>query len=115
MIQPQELRIGNYVKYKDSDCIVKITNVKSVDILISQSIYDSLIPIELTHEILIKCGFQLLDNQYYLYGVWIDLIGNEFIFKNGQYVINRLKLKSLHQLQNLYYSLTQTELKYDTI
>lgn len=66
-------------------------------------------PIELTEEILLKCGFvkcSYIDNHYNVLGMVIWNCNEMFICnKNG------VQLKYLHQLQNLYYCLVGKELE----
>lgn len=77
-------------------------------------------PIPLTPEILVKCGFKKLNNAW----VPIDYSATDYLKwsftiwdnKDGTYRYNSAEfipeLKSLHQLQNLYYALTGEELIY---
>ena len=82
--------------------------------------YADLEPIPLTEELLVKCGFQYLNGR--TDGeLTLDILHYEFDFVEGELVTKsryeevykREKLphiKSLHQLQNLYYALTKQEL-----
>jgi hypothetical protein len=74
-------------------------------------------PIELTNEILTKLGFQLFQSGYYCKNITSDnfyyTIGRvhdrELRFTmegDGKALSTRLKVKYLHELQNLHYSLT---------
>jgi hypothetical protein len=75
-------------------------------------------PIHLTEEILLKCGFEKCHNylklnysdssqDYILY----DHYKNDFLFM-GSHARVLFKIKSLHELQNLYFALTGKELVY---
>ncbi len=65
-------------------------------------------PIELTEDILLKCGYFKIDNagviHFYVKGHSIWLCNELFLCeKNG------VMIKYLHQLQNLYFALTNQE------
>ena len=92
MINPKELRVGNYVQYADGRAIV----VGQL-MLGGQNVYQ---PITLTKEWFAKFNPQdkiiLKDGKYFAR------------FTNGDFEI--LELKHVHQLQNLYFALTKEEL-----
>ena len=140
MIQPQELRIGNYVHVcnESNGVILPLTNIYSRIFTIEfngarvandntkkfseqkcfKYPYEYIEPIPLTEEILLKCGFEKsndLDKFYHL-----DLL-NEWtrIYFNPKHKVctlsinqhdSRISIQYLHQLQNLIFSLTQKEL-----
>lgn len=66
-------------------------------------------PISLTSEILKKCGFvdRKLGNFYFLENGNLTIEGYEHDY-NGLFIGN---IESMHQLQNLYFALTGTELE----
>lgn len=120
MIQAKELRIGNWVYSQMIDGPFQISNLTTD--------YDPLCkPIPLTEEILLKCGFNWSDGNK----THIEINMGEgrnltFYFKddkinetqlydqmnqvyNGMYFFKPLLY--LHQLQNLYFALTNTELE----
>lgn len=117
----EDLRIGNLV-YHDGK-IVKVVGIdkKHVNILKDplQKYFhvvpiDALEPIPLTDEILVNIGFKRLP--------WGLIIG-KLLFKDHNKCTYleleignglRVKVIHLHQLQNLYYSLTNKELNYET-
>lgn len=129
MIDPRELRLGNYVltesSYGDS-MVIQINGITSTSINGVTSIMDLSVsgmtaydikPIPLTEEILLKCGFNPIKSAYP--GHWYEnfyfelanLVGNELwvvrIFKHhmpGSY-------KYLHQIQNLWRDVTGEELE----
>lgn len=132
-IDPKELRIGNLVKctaigntYSDrnpyygesifsvySACkdFVKLNlghdAIQKVEILEVE-------PIELTEEWLIKFGFENNFKQYELmnWGLKVDLLNNEWIVFHGfcgKYS-EITSCRYVHQLQNLYFTLTGKEL-----
>jgi hypothetical protein len=112
MIQTNELRIGNWLldehgKYFNVGSIQK--NFHGVNI---NNKYPGLIePIHLTNEILVQCGFEngVLGN----FKIGYD--GDDFVKQQFSvpFEDRLLKVKYLHQLQNLYYALTGKELSID--
>jgi hypothetical protein len=110
-MEAKELRIGN--------CILKNGSNYIVDTLFFVDVYDGtamgfdLQPIPLTEEWLLKFGFKrrynapaMLINYGELQSVFtINIVKNEFYFTYGD-----LQVKYLHQLQNLYFALTNEEL-----
>lgn len=138
MIQPNELRVGNYVTDDFFDIfknIIKVDSInnKGINLEIEDDgkwaeiaqrwigceySFESLFGIPLTEEILIKCGFKKsndLDEFYHL-----DLLNKwTRIYFNPKHNIcilqinqddSCIKIQYLHQLQNLVFSLTQKEL-----
>jgi hypothetical protein len=122
-LKVNELRIGNLVShYGFIRRIEAIHAKKKLDdkhriIEFENGVTDFLMnvkPIELTEEWLEKFGFQKIDGAFFklsflFYGIKVkDDIG--FHFKKGEFSI---KLKYVHQLQNLYFTLVEEELKYE--
>jgi hypothetical protein len=116
-IKAEELRIGNFFYPDvDGDAYAKIT-AKDILELYSDPIDDYYKALPLTEEWLIKFGFEkntdngcLFKNiiNYWNFILWeksnyIDLIINKSSI--------RLSIKYVHQLQNLYFSLTGEELE----
>lgn len=114
-----ELRIGNYINNYNK--VLSITDGGLVCTglsIIGVVIIENPKPIPLTEQILLKCGFKLYHSGSYC----IDLFNeNEYLAidvkynKGFVYIIiddNSLKvnLEYLHQLQNLYFALTNEEL-----
>jgi hypothetical protein len=141
MIDPKELRMGNYVIYEATNHIV--TSVS--ESLFSHQWWkhfpygdtyscdqDDIDPISLTSEILEKCGFvQMIDsnNKYeqryqgnadlnfgypVLYLNEYEYLSQNCATPNGYLWLHNFRIKCifLHQLQNLYFALTGTELNY---
>ena len=122
-MKASELRMGNLVLCNTSigfvNTIVSVCNLSSDEIVCSykptkQFIFckDALFePIPLTEEWLLKFGFKkgeggYIDRTFFLNGVICVFIINSsfnFYYKN-------ILLKSVHQLQNLYFALTGEEL-----
>lgn len=103
-MEAKELRIGNLVSWKDSGKEFKIT---------LQSLYEGANldwkPIPLTEEWLLNFGYFKLDHNgsvhFVVKGHIIWLCNNLIVCeKNG------VILKYVHQLQNLYFALTNEEL-----
>ena len=137
-MEAKELRIGNYV-YDDEYIIVKVESLTSErfkkwndmdeTLTFSKStddinLYSSRIqPIQLTEEILLKCGFEkddsgvdISDQDYYewyqkefpVIGVLCQSSDKSYIFDENT---DTIRIVSLHQLQNLYFAVTGTELE----
>ena len=132
MIQANELRIGNifwenYGGYKVITAIgcnsvgdMKNTvSARGIGFTLSgQYDCDAISPVLLTPEILEKCGFEKANDRYggYLSPVfnsgrirlsWYSETDDDWYWYNGCW---NTKIKHLHQLQNLYFSLTGEEL-----
>ena len=131
----QELRIGNLVQivkywkdfYDENYFIPKEINLD--DLRAINNFKDIAKPIPLTDEWLLKFGFEINDDLgdeiYYQipeekngYGICFDHNDITFYkyYGNGAENVHTLiydekHLQSVHQLQNLYFSLTNTELK----
>ena len=128
MIKANELRIGNLVEYKITDEFDERKEWWEVSEIDADDIHwlskvdtndDDFRAIPLTEEILLKCGFEFVrnnDEPFY------QLIKNGIVF-NSDYLseddsincvistINSLvKFKYLHQLQNIFFALTNEEL-----
>ncbi len=124
-IQAGDLRVGNWVIQHYTDMVEPEQQIKSIGVNavsttdLNQVVkFDKLYPIELTPTILEECGFEKANDGYggylseYFAGGKIRLVQSDistFKWHNGCWdtIIN-----SLHQLQNLYHSLTGKELKY---
>ena len=117
MVQANELRIGNYISYKNERWIkVGYHEIRYAVLYPDTSYY----PIPLTFEILEKAGFRnisdLSTNMYTSF--WNDIVGQISGYHNGYFFkdsvcndINVLPINYVHQLQNLYFALTGEELE----
>jgi hypothetical protein len=103
MIQENELRIGNWV-FMDNRRYHKWADV---DYTCNP---DDFSPIPLTPELLEKCGFEYSEGWYHrkISGLNLNILPNSDYHIDGEQIA---PLKSLHQLQNLYFSLTNEELQ----
>lgn len=127
MIQVNELRIGNWVmvgKMTEPTRVFSLNynrNSDYIGYLINASIPGShLYPIPLTPEILEKCGFKYDHDQIGM----MYRIKNFVMFYDGEGIGRNygmdasdeermdVNCKYLHQLQNLYFALTNTEINY---
>ena len=131
MIKANELRISNYVEYKhlNNDVLYGYDTVTSIDlngISLSCRKYtvmtiDCIKPIPLTEELLLKCGFISwsfkrsyisIKKDTNLYTLVYDLIKSEcYLDLDFTFMTLDNEIKYLHQLQNLYFALTGTELE----
>lgn len=127
MIQANELRIGNWISYNNNHVqVFELPYLIDIDegkeaYLVNSVWLNEHKPIPLTPEILEKCGFEKYtentgapindDIEYWhnQFDVFFDVHG-ALILKDFHFNINRPKY--LHQLQNLYFALTGTELNY---
>jgi hypothetical protein len=116
-----ELRIGNYVGSPMGDTFVydTVRSIKNDELSLGSETLETAIvhplkanPVELTVEWLNKFGFsQVSNSEFYeksnpLFRISFDTSGYHHIG-----LVNFDKLKSVHQLQNLYFSITGKELK----
>ena len=114
----RELRIGNHAKHFENGIVLTVgrtvafktpTNTIRVDV-------DDLEPIPLTEEWLLKLGFKkkkqagrLYDYYYIKDGLYYSAIDfHNWVYKNNS--LEGVKIKYIHQLQNLYHALTNEEL-----
>jgi len=122
-LKATELRVNNYLEFKDTIFQVEIITLTG-GLQIYRIDYDSgyqfiigqvkdFKPIPLTEEWLIRFGFDKKGEQYfkgYCYEIGMMLnSNNEWYIDDGIRTFD-LPLKYVHQLQNLYHSLTGEEL-----
>lgn len=119
MIQANELRVGNWVIYNGKayqiDTISPELPILDADFGVGVVDYNNIHGIELTPEILEKCGFDIKGKtadtcHMWLAPIWLTKMGEGWIYSANQRHVN---LFYLHQLQNLYFSLTNNELTWD--
>jgi hypothetical protein len=119
MIQAKELRIGNLVYHKNNaepglqQDEWAINWVGSYDIATSIDYPQNYKPIPLTPGILEACGFKWAANIHrWVHGCGYRLIQHNYGFDSGIGDGSFLQppLKYLHQLQNLFFTLTGSEL-----
>lgn len=117
-MQANELRIGNYIYYNGKLSKIDLTDFR--DILEDEYEINYYKSIPLTDEILLRCGFEDkgIDDNWIIFrfkSIRIcktEMLGFIFNFDNGEEYV---KVKYLHQLQNLCFTLTGKELTYNNI
>ena len=102
-----DIRLGNY--YDHNGEYKQVTPNTILEVWEAERSWCK--PIPLTEDILLKCGFELDEYLYlkiseYLSIIWIGYLSLEV---NGN-IISIGDSPFLHQLQNLYFALTNTEL-----
>ena len=114
MIKATQLRIGNL--YDHSGRVKKVTPIVIEALFESERFWCKAIP--LTEEWLLKLGFSEIggcnekDFTNGDYNIFINSIGevNFLFFREGDWY---QKISYVHQLQNLYFALTNKELHYE--
>lgn len=124
MIQANELRIGNILKpinsrYNEQFIVVENIALDEVNYNFKPYSLDALQPIPITPEILEKCGFKQVvvfeginTNVYELNKFEIGRDGLDFVNMEMTIIIDKsltLKVKYLHELQNIYYWYTNKQ------
>lgn len=116
-MKASELRYGNLIESHFSGCNFAKGIVK-VDFYVMQKIHlynglQSLKPIPLTDEWLLKFGFEKIiveDYPLYIYdGFIIEVYTDNCVVSYNNTEIT--KIKYVHQLQNLYFALTNNEIE----
>ncbi len=128
MIQANELRIGNLLRDKVSKTelkVIELTEKGIVTYVIDRSKFPlksdwGLEPIQLTEEILLKCGFVQCENEFWYQKNIISIspsVGTYEIqgSKLSLSVMRENPIRYLHQLQNLYFALTNEELTFNNL
>lgn len=115
----QSLRIGNWmsVSGKYGQIAELLVNVFSFKHGYAFESYDYIQPIPLTEQILLKCRFEKSPLPNWDYFKRVSALnlnarkgGDNIYFELGDIYLGDSNLKYLHQLQNIYYSLTGKEL-----
>lgn len=107
MLKVEELRVGNNIRLLQDNSIVAVT----VDIMADSLIHYR--PVQITSEILIKCGFAANGMEYKLDSVILynlSQLGYVLVKSNDE--SPPIQMNYLHQLQNFYYAVTQKELAF---
>ncbi len=120
-IKAGELRVGNWVKTMDG--INQIDGIGEY-VLIDKyaESFDSLSGVELSEQVLLKCGFEKTKSGYYNNGkgnnLFVDFENKYLRMGVGtsgldcMFYIVSVNIKHLHQLQNLYFALTGKEIEF---
>ena len=115
-LQAKDLRIGNWVQTKQTDKQFQINEINDSSLI--ESCYK---PIPLTEEWLLKFGFNKGDVistevQFFTKKDWsVKTWHNKtcILFKGNNSM--KTDIKHVHQLQNLYYALTNEELQINKV
>jgi hypothetical protein len=120
MIQPNELRIGNYVNSRKGYTKVVGVLCDMIETETHSDILDNFDPIPITPDILERLGFECKHNYWTYkdsdYGI---IFNNECVELCTMiaciiHSIPHIQIDYVHQLQNLYHSLTGIELTFKT-
>lgn len=131
MIKENELRIGSVINYTtdEGDILPSVMDWQDIKWIQEDAKGFNLVhsPIDLTEEILLKCGFSkdgykngFLGKDFKSGNIIIDFVLCE-PFKKGEFNkfyshdlegYKYVEIQYLHQLQNLYFALTGEELEY---
>ena len=109
-MKAEELRIGNWIRYAGQE--IELTRQKFKLSVFTLGLDELHEPIPLTKEWLIRFGFEY-NYSFDLYsksGFDIQLLENGIEFYIGEYGSYFTWIECIHQLQNLYFALTGTEL-----
>ena len=118
-MEAKELRTGNIVKYEDTVYLHGGNITEIGDIIQGETDYYE--PIPLTEEWLLKFGIK---NANFIHEIKPPIIHiysiNKWFFAINEdgsirmlHPVNEIYIKYVHQLQNLYFALTGTELEYN--
>lgn len=118
-MKASEIRIGNWVRGYNLIFELESINDKWVThpTELGRFFIDDLEPIQLTEEWLLKFGFEKADEIYFIeFGVYSMTIKE---YEKAKYILNPethfnyVDIEYVHQLQNLYFALTNEELTYE--
>lgn len=110
-MKTSELRIGNYITQPNGDN--SVFRLEAEDEEVNTYPIEYISPIPLTEDWLVKFGF--IDDQisFELNGFMLGWYRNDefyYLPTNQITVRNKIQIKYVHQLQNLYFALTGEEL-----
>ena len=119
MIDAKELRIGNYILSDESS--VEVSSYCEFNGIETTANFEGncnskITPIELTHEILLKCGFE---KNYRIdsgeYNECFSIFSFALMVRHNSFFVDWIggntEVKYLHQLQNIFYCLCGEELE----
>jgi hypothetical protein len=117
-MKANELRIGNLIRFKDDKDTIELTEENFSNLILFKTLH-RLEPIPLTKEWLLKFGFEkngnylleIKDNGAFFYDLndkefWVG--GYDSCVSSQGFIISNIEF--VHQLQNLYFVLTNNEL-----
>lgn len=119
MIQPTELRINNWVYSIQLAKEVQISSIDNENVSFINEVTwdynepDTIEPIVLSEEVLLKCGFELNEDKtlFVIKNCGLRLMDIASSYYRANFPI-KADVIYLHQLQNLYFALTNQELIY---
>ena len=121
MIKSNELRLGSIIDFDGMKSVVKEIDNQGVVVFIKETDETEWIdlfqftPISLTEEILLKCGFEKKDHLFRLHlvnSIYIEFNSECNLWYFDIYMnTSRIELQYLHELQNIYSSITFKELE----
>ena len=119
-MKESELRIGNIVTFKDYGLVAihGISTINATSFVGTVREYKNIEPIHLTEDWLLKAGFEYIDNSEFFkhksnHIVEYDYDKNKFIFYLVEYGDWFMSVEYVHQLQNIYFALTDEELTFN--
>ena len=129
-METSELRLGNWIELRYDSAPVRYIEVNGINV---GSVYNKttlvpsvnpsintmrdlysryLYPIRLTDEIIQKCGFEIRNNGEKTYYNPLMELDHDFNLMNYE---SNIRIRFVHQLQNLYFALTNQELEVNLI
>lgn len=118
IIKIEELRIGNYICVNNNGHPCRVTELTTMSCTVESIKENNKEPyvktmntIPLTEEWLLRFGFdgsEIFKNSYILNSVEIYIQDGLYWYDFGN---DRVEVKTIHQLQNLYFALTNKELE----
>ena len=116
LLDSHEIRLGNSYKISMGDGSYKIglINLEDIENLLDDPIDDFYEALELDESILLKFGFKQVTDRVFMLGDFGVELGffNYFLIKVDNHVLRIGNNQYVHQLENLYFSLTGEELTY---
>ena len=116
MVQANELRIGNKILGIAAGILITVDMHFFNECYDDDTMLDWYMPITLTEDVLVNCGFEKVKSDYgpaetddYTLGILYFDMANQSTKISGKYCLSFIP-ESLHQLQNLYFALTGSEL-----
>ncbi len=105
----KELRVGNWVENDIGNMV--LIDRETLPFVVTKWIKCHH-PVNLTEDILLKCGFEWENHGLRLNDICIRKeVGGFVVYTSNESFNFKIELKNLHQLQNLYFALTGEELK----
>lgn len=120
MIQSKELRIGNLLQFGEQICKVYHIEQDYFYVMLEdetslKNTFAEIEPIPITEEKLLEFGFEYITSGIFKINEFMVVKWNNELCEYRSYYANRIPkeivyLKFIHELQNLFFSLTKQEL-----